>query len=90
MSDRKQENQRTYARRKLRQKIGIPNVPQLPDDICGDGQDLTPEQERTASMVIEAATWAIQAARQHRRPSYDVPEYSVSLRNGCLVGRAVR
>jgi hypothetical protein len=68
-------------------KLTYENVPSLPDDIAFNDNCLTAEQERTAALVIEAATWAIHAKRIEQQKGYEVREYAVVSRNGYFVAR---
>lgn len=71
----------------------LKDVPQIPDDICDAGNDLTDEQERIAAMVMEAATWALQSRRRFKenaKQEYTPREYAtVNIKGGLLCIRSV-
>ena len=93
MNNRSDVNRRNHLKRKERQRMGLPGVPQLPDDILAAGNETTDEQERTGALVLEAATWAIHARRQMRedarKPVMPREYATVNIKGGLLCMRTV-
>jgi hypothetical protein len=88
------QNRRTYLNRTKRQTEMIASIPQIPSNLehAIANNYLTGEQEAEVSrLVYEAAEVARSQRRalEDRTKPVETAEYTIGLRNGCLVGRCV-